>query len=207
MPKKSLAVIWVICLARSPIKTGAGRAAYQHCWELSCTTVGTKAAVPPPGPSGAGLVGRAHYANSPCCLRRLCRCHAACEDRPEGMAPTCLVHRSASVYLNLFTYAWHQNFQSFIWTFIGCSNLGPAGWRLSTWKALLLRYICILMAGTLLQAEIPHIEEHVSKIEYVGVQTQNKLQDITAAAAVVGLPNLNTVHNSITTGAEPLPLG
>ena len=26
------------------------------------------------------------------------------------------------------------------------------------------------------KAEVPHVEEHVSRIEYVGVQTQHKLQ-------------------------------
>jgi len=51
------------------------------------------------------------------------------------------------------------------------------------------------------QAEIPHVEEHVSKIDYVGVQTQNKLLDIAAAAHAVGISGINAVHNSITTGA------
>jgi hypothetical protein len=51
------------------------------------------------------------------------------------------------------------------------------------------------------KAEIPHVEEHVSKIEYVGLQTQNKLLDIKAAAAAVGIHGLNVVHNCITTGA------
>jgi hypothetical protein len=50
------------------------------------------------------------------------------------------------------------------------------------------------------KAEIPHVEEHVSKIEYVGLQTQNKLLDIRAAAAAVSIMGLNVVHNTITTG-------
>ena len=54
------------------------------------------------------------------------------------------------------------------------------------------------------KADIPHVEEHVSKIEAVGVQTQHKLQDIKAAAEGVGLKGLNVIHNSITTGK---PLG
>ncbi|KAK9841626.1 hypothetical protein WJX74_008974 [Apatococcus lobatus] len=49
------------------------------------------------------------------------------------------------------------------------------------------------------KAEIPHIDEHVSKIEYVGVQTQAKLQDIKSAGASVGVYGLNVVHNCITT--------
>eukprot|EP00884_Botryococcus_braunii_P005106 jgi/Botrbrau1/14597/Bobra.242_2s0007.1 len=49
------------------------------------------------------------------------------------------------------------------------------------------------------KAEIPHVEEHVSKIEYVGLQTQNKLLDIRAAAAAVSIMGLNVVHNTITT--------
>ena len=50
------------------------------------------------------------------------------------------------------------------------------------------------------KAEIPHIDEPVSKIENVGVQTQNKLQDIKAAAEQIGVHGLNVVHNCITTG-------
>ena len=51
------------------------------------------------------------------------------------------------------------------------------------------------------QPEIPHIEEHVSKVECVGLQTQQKLLDIKAAATTVGIHNLSVVHNSVTTGA------
>ena len=50
------------------------------------------------------------------------------------------------------------------------------------------------------KAEIPHIDEPVSKIENVGVQTQNKLQDIKGAADQIGVHGLNVVHNCITTG-------
>lgn len=50
------------------------------------------------------------------------------------------------------------------------------------------------------KAEIPHIDEPVSKIENVGVQTQNKLQDIKGAAEQIGVHGLNVVHNCITTG-------
>ena len=51
------------------------------------------------------------------------------------------------------------------------------------------------------QAEIPHVEEHVSKIDFVGVQTQSKLLDISAAAHAVGISGISVAHNSITTGA------
>ncbi len=64
------------------------------------------------------------------------------------------------------------------------------------------------------QPDIPHIEEHVSKVECVGLQTQQKLLDIKAAATAVGIHNLSVVHNSVTTGAlqppcscSPLVLG
>ncbi len=55
-----------------------------------------------------------------------------------------------------------------------------------------------------LQPDIPHIEEHVSKVECVGLQTQQKLLDISAAAAAVGIHNLSVVHNCVTTGAPTL---
>lgn len=59
------------------------------------------------------------------------------------------------------------------------------------------RSCCVCVDG---QPDIPHIEEHVSKVECVGLQTQQKLLDIKAAAAAVGIHNLSVVHNSITTG-------
>ena len=52
------------------------------------------------------------------------------------------------------------------------------------------------------KSEIPHMEEHVSKLEFVGVQTQLKLQDIRGAAAAVGVVGLSVLHNCITTGAH-----
>ncbi|CAL5229296.1 g12594 [Coccomyxa viridis] len=47
--------------------------------------------------------------------------------------------------------------------------------------------------------DIPHIDEHVSKVECIGVKTQQKLLDIKAAAATVGIQDLNVIHNTITT--------
>ena len=41
-------------------------------------------------------------------------------------------------------------------------------------------------------------------MDCVGLQTQNKLLDIRAAAAAVGIHNLAVVHNCITTGARTL---
>ena len=48
--------------------------------------------------------------------------------------------------------------------------------------------------------EIPHLEDHVSKIECVGVQTQKKLEDIRAAAAAANVPDLHLPMNSVTKG-------
>ena len=48
--------------------------------------------------------------------------------------------------------------------------------------------------------EIPHLEDHVSKIECVGVQTQKKLEDIRAASAAANVPDLHLPINSVTKG-------
>lgn len=50
------------------------------------------------------------------------------------------------------------------------------------------------------KSSIPHMEEHVSKLDFVGVQTQLKLQDIKGAAAASGVVGLSVIHNNITTG-------
>ncbi|MCJ1422318.1 hypothetical protein MMC29_000198 [Sticta canariensis] len=49
------------------------------------------------------------------------------------------------------------------------------------------------------KSSIPHMEEHVSKLDFVGVQTQLKLQDIKGAAAASGVVGLSVIHNNITT--------
>ena len=67
------------------------------------------------------------------------------------------------------------------------------------WTLLLLQ-VATQRVKTAQKAEIPHIDEPVSKIENVGVQTQNKLQDIKAAAEQIGVHGLSVVHNCITTG-------
>ena len=56
-----------------------------------------------------------------------------------------------------------------------------------------------------LQPDIPHIEDHVSKIEAVGLKTQQKLQDIRAAATTAGIADLNVLHNNVTTGVLTTP--
>eukprot|EP00887_Chlorella_sp_A99_P000045 scaffold16.g45.t1 len=46
--------------------------------------------------------------------------------------------------------------------------------------------------------EIPHVDDHVSKIECVGVQTQKKLEDIRGASTAAGVPDLHIPINSVT---------
>ncbi len=67
-------------------------------------------------------------------------------------------------------------------------------------ESTLLLQVATQRVKTAQKAEIPHIDEPVSKIENVGVQTQNKLQDIKAAAEQIGVHGLSVVHNCITTG-------
>lgn len=46
----------------------------------------------------------------------------------------------------------------------------------------------------------------MSKIDFVGVQTQSKLLDISAAAHAVGISGISVAHNSITSGAASMLL-
>lgn len=48
------------------------------------------------------------------------------------------------------------------------------------------------------KAEIPHVDDHVSKVEGLGVQTQKKLEDIAAAAVAAGVPNVQVPINCVT---------
>ena len=52
--------------------------------------------------------------------------------------------------------------------------------------------------------EIPHVDDSISKIEGLGVQTQKKLEDIGAAAEAVDIPrsNLQVPRNSVTKVGE-----
>lgn len=54
---------------------------------------------------------------------------------------------------------------------------------------------------TAAKAEIPHLDDHVSKLHAVGNMTQNKLQDINSAAIAVGVYNINVPYNTVTKGA------
>ena len=74
---------------------------------------------------------------------------------------------------------------------------------------MIVHVLCLVLVYTrdganeemcVLQPDIPHIDEHVSKVECIGVKTQQKLLDIKAAAATVGIQDLNVIHNTITTG-------
>ncbi|KDD74522.1 hypothetical protein H632_c1256p0, partial [Helicosporidium sp. ATCC 50920] len=48
------------------------------------------------------------------------------------------------------------------------------------------------------KAEIPHVDDHVSRIECVGVQTQRKLEDIRAAGEAAGVSDLVLPVNCVT---------
>ena len=54
---------------------------------------------------------------------------------------------------------------------------------------------------TAVKAVIPHVDDHVSKLQSLGVMTQNKLADIGAAAAAAGITyELNVPKNCVGTG-------
>lgn len=48
------------------------------------------------------------------------------------------------------------------------------------------------------KTDIPHVDDHVSKLEGLGIQTQRKLEDIAAAAVTAGVPNLQVPINCVT---------
>lgn len=48
------------------------------------------------------------------------------------------------------------------------------------------------------KAEIPHVDDSVSKLEGLGIQTQKKLEDIAAAAEACNVPNLQVPQNRVT---------
>jgi hypothetical protein len=48
------------------------------------------------------------------------------------------------------------------------------------------------------KAEIPHVDDSVSKLEGLGIQTQKKLEDIQAAARASNVPNLQVPVNCVT---------
>lgn len=52
-----------------------------------------------------------------------------------------------------------------------------------------------------MKAEIPCVDDLVSKLEDIGDKTHKKLQDIMAAAEACGVHNLTFPDRSITTGS------
>lgn len=56
------------------------------------------------------------------------------------------------------------------------------------------------------KVEIPHVDDSVSKLEGLGVQTQKKLEDIAAAAAASNVPNLQLPMNKVTKVGQFLEL-
>ena len=54
---------------------------------------------------------------------------------------------------------------------------------------------------TAAKADIPHVDDHVKMLAGLGNQTQQKLMDINAAAAAVGVFGLQLPHNTVTKGA------
>ncbi len=56
---------------------------------------------------------------------------------------------------------------------------------------------------TAVKPDIPHVDDHVSKLHAVGAMTQQKLQDIRAACEAAGVAiNVPLPHNCITKGAQ-----
>lgn len=58
---------------------------------------------------------------------------------------------------------------------------------------------------TAAKADIPHVDDHVKMLAGLGNQTQQKLMDINAAAAAVGVFGLQLPHNTVTKGVASFP--
>ena len=55
---------------------------------------------------------------------------------------------------------------------------------------------------TAVKPDIPHVDDHVSKLHAVGAMTQQKLQDVRAACEAANIAiNVPLPHNCITKGA------
>ena len=54
---------------------------------------------------------------------------------------------------------------------------------------------------TAAKADIPHLDDHVSKLHAVGAQTQQKLQNVAEACEQAGMSGVQLPHNTVTTGA------
>lgn len=59
---------------------------------------------------------------------------------------------------------------------------------------------------TAVKADIPHLDDHVSKLHAVGAQTQQKLQNVSEACEQAGVFGVQLPHNTVTTGGHLFPL-
>lgn len=57
---------------------------------------------------------------------------------------------------------------------------------------------------TAVKADIPHVDDHVSKLHSVGAQTQQKLQDVSAACEAAGVYGVKLPHNCVSKGVQTL---
>jgi hypothetical protein len=55
---------------------------------------------------------------------------------------------------------------------------------------------------TAVKADIPHVDDHVSKLHSVGAQTQQKLQDVSAACEAAGVYGVKLPHNCVSKGSQ-----
>jgi len=55
---------------------------------------------------------------------------------------------------------------------------------------------------TAVKADIPHLDDHVSKLHAVGAQTQQKLQNVSEACEQAGVFGVQLPHNTVTTVGE-----
>jgi hypothetical protein len=55
---------------------------------------------------------------------------------------------------------------------------------------------------TAVKADIPHVDDHVSKLHSVGAQTQQKLQDVSAACEAAGVYGVKLPHNCVSKGGH-----
>jgi hypothetical protein len=55
---------------------------------------------------------------------------------------------------------------------------------------------------TAVKADIPHVDDHVSKLHSVGAQTQQKLQDVSAACDAAGVYGVKLPHNCVSKGVQ-----
>lgn len=66
----------------------------------------------------------------------------------------------------------------------------------------LWRQVATPRVRTAAKADIPHVDDHVKMLAGLGNQTQQKLMDIQAAAAAVGVFGLQLPHNTVTKGGQ-----